>query len=127
MSATPIDRSTDTHRVVDIDPHNPVHQAIVGNPGGSNVLIKDGRLHFPKPGVQHEETSAPAESKPEPKAEAPVKKAPVKKAAPKKEAPAKSETPIKTGMARNADKNKAKEAAMAKHNAAMKALASKKK
>ena len=70
MAFTPVDRSTDTHRVVDIDPHNPVHQAIVSNPGGSNVLIKSGRLHFPLPGARHDspEDSKPADTKPEPKA-----------------------------------------------------------
>ena len=33
----PVDRSTDTHRVVAIDPDNPIHQSIIGNPQGSNI------------------------------------------------------------------------------------------
>jgi len=132
MAFTPVDRSTDTHRVVDIDPHNPIHQSIVSNPGGSNVLIKDGRLHFPKPGVKHD---SPADTKPapkaevkaEPKAEAPIKKAPEKKAEVKKVAvPAKSETPVKTGMARNSDKAKLREQADAERNARFKARSQKK-
>ena len=83
-----IDRSTDTHRVVDIDPHNPIHQAIVSNPGGSNVLIKNGRLHFPLPGVRHEE--APAAKPAEKPVAKPVEKPAVKKAAPVKKSPSES-------------------------------------
>ena len=113
----PVDRSTDTHRVVDIDPHNPVHQAIVSNPGGSNVLIKNGRLHFPLPGVRGaEESPAAPVVKPE-SAPAPVKKPTKKPAFPK---PSKA-IPVKTGMASLADKERAKKEAIAKHNAILKA------
>ena len=133
----PIDRSTDTHRVVDIDPHNPVHQAIVSNPGGSNVMIKNGRLHFPLPNARHEEAPAkpapkpaekPAPAKPAPAKPAPAKPVekpaakPVEKPAAKPvEKPKKSAEPKRTGMAALADKNKARELEDARRNAALKA------
>ena len=124
----PIDRSTDTHRVVDIDPHNPVHQAIVSNPGGSNVMIKNGRLNFTLPKARHEEAPAkPAPKtaeKPTPKP-APAKPAPAKpveKPADKPvKKPKKSAEPKRTGMAALADKNKARELEDARRNAALKA------
>lgn len=134
----PKDRSTDTHRVVRLDHTDPIHAHIIQNPERNpGVLIKSGNLYFPKP-VTHQDS--PADSKPadttptpkaevkaEPKAEAPVKKAPEKKAEPKKvAAPAKSETPVKTGMARNSDKAKLREQADAERNARFKARSQKK-
>jgi hypothetical protein len=124
----PVDRSTDTHRVVAIDPDNPIHQSIIGNPQGSNVLIKNGYLHFPKPDAHREDAPAakpeskptPAPAKPKPKpAPAPAKPAPAP-AAPAKPAKKKSE-PKKTGMAALADKEKAKREAIARNNARIKA------
>ena len=116
--ALPADRSTETHRVVAINPDDPVHQAIVSNPGGSNVAVKDGYLHFPKPGARGAETSQAAPVvKPE-SAPKPVVK-PAKKAAPKS-----TKAPVevkKTGMASLADKNKARELADARRNAMLKA------
>jgi hypothetical protein len=117
--ALPVDRSTETHRVVAINPHDPVHQAIVSNPSGSNVAVKDGYLHFPKPGARGAETSPAAPVVKAESAPKPVVKA-VKKAAPKKE-PAKPVEVKKTGMAALADKNKARELADARRNAMLKA------
>jgi outer membrane biosynthesis protein TonB len=133
----PVDRSTDTHRVVAIDPNNPIHQSIINNPQGSNVLIKNGYLHFPKPDAHREDAPAakpeskptPAPAKPKPKpAPAPAKPAPAPTkptpapapAAPAKPAKKKSE-PKKTGMAALADKEKAKREAIARNNARIKA------
>lgn len=117
----PADRSTETHRIVAIDPHNPVHQAIVSNPGGSNVAIKDGYLHFPKPNVRGAETSPAApivKEKPAPKPK--PKPKPVKEVAPAPVRKKKSE-PVKTGMASLADKNRARELADARRNAILRA------
>jgi hypothetical protein len=115
--ALPADRSTETHRIVAINPHDPVHQAIVSNPGGSNVAIKGGYLHFPKPGARGPESSPAAPAvKPE-SAPKPVVKA-VKKAAPAK--PSKA-IPVKTGMASNADKERARVADIERRNAMLKA------
>ena len=117
--ALPADRSTETHRVVAINPHDPVHQAIVSNPGGSNVSVKNGYLHFPKPGARGaEESPAAPVAKPE-SAPKPVVKA-AKKAAPKKEA-AKPVEVKKTGMAALADKERARQADIARRNAMLKA------
>jgi hypothetical protein len=117
--ALPADRSTETHRVVAINPHDPVHQAIVSNPMGSNVAIKDGYLHFPNPGARGaEESPAAPVVKPE-SAPKPVVKA-AKKAAPKKEA-AKPVEVKKTGMASLADKERARVADIARRNAMLKA------
>jgi hypothetical protein len=115
--ALPADRSTETHRVVAINPHDPVHQAIVSNPGGSNVTVKNGYLHFPKPGARGaEESPAAPVVRPE-SAPAPVKK-PTKKPAPPK--PSKA-IPVKTGMASLADKERARQADIARRNAMLKA------
>lgn len=104
---TPADRSNDSYRVVDIDPHNPIHQAIVSNPSGHNVVIKEGRLHFPLPGARRDEAPAapvakPAAEKPKAAAKkaAPAKPAakPVEKPAVKKAAPAKKKASEDTGI-----------------------------
>ena len=115
--ALPVDRSTETHRVVAINPNDPVHQAIVSNPGGSNVAVKDGYLHFPKPGVRGAEDSPAAPVVKAESAPKPVVKT-VKKAVPAK--PSKT-VPVKTGMASLSDKNKARELADARRNAMLKA------
>jgi hypothetical protein len=108
---TPADRGNDSYRVVDIDPHNPIHQAIVSNPSGHNVVIKEGRLHFPLPGARRDEAPAAPVAKPaaeKPKAvakkaapakpaEKPVAK-PVEKPAVKKAVPAKKKASEDTGI-----------------------------
>ena len=115
--ALPADRSTETHRVVAINPHDPVHQAVISNPGGSNVAVKDGYLYFPKPGLRGAEASPAAPVVKAESAPKPVVK-PAKKAGPVKKSKA---VPVKTGMANNADKERARVADIERRNAMLKA------
>jgi hypothetical protein len=121
--ALPADRSTETHRVVAINPHDPVHQAIVGNPMGSNVEVKNGYLYFPKPGARGAESSPAApQVKPE-SAPKPV----VKKAAPKKEAAKPKESaPVQSFGDSLRAKEERKRKAIAETNARLAAARAKK-
>ena len=125
----PVDRSTDTHRVVSFDPNNPIHNDIMYNPGKNpGSFIKKFQVYTPLPGARHEE--APAKPAPKPSEKptpkpAPAKPAPAKPvekpAAKPVEKPKKSAEPKRTGMAALADKNKARELADARRNAMLKA------
>ena len=83
----PVDRSTDTHRVVSFDPNNPIHNDIMYNPAKNpDSFIKKFKVYTPLPGTR---TTVLTPENIAAETGAKIERIPAKKAAPKRTAPAK--------------------------------------